>query len=72
LKEKTDAELKLLKTQINPHFLFNTLNNIYGLSLKNQMNPQIILKLAKIMRYNIFDSAKVYSQSGNREYSGFY
>ena len=58
-KEKTDAELKLLKTQINPHFLFNTLNNIYGLSLKkSDQTPEIILKLAKIMRYNIFDSAK--------------
>ena len=58
-KEKTDAELKLLKTQINPHFLFNTLNNIYGLSLKkSDATPDIILKLSKIMRYNIFDSAK--------------
>lgn len=58
-KEKTDTELKLLKTQINPHFLFNTLNNIYGLSLKkSDETPTIILKLAKIMRYNIFDSAK--------------
>ncbi|WP_374363132.1 sensor histidine kinase [Cloacibacterium sp.] len=58
-KEKTDAELKFLKTQINPHFLFNTLNNIYGLSLKkSDETPEIILKLSKIMRYNIFDSAK--------------
>ena len=58
-KEKSDAELKLLKTQINPHFLFNTLNNIYGLSLKkSEDTPEIILKLSKIMRYNIFDSAK--------------
>ena len=58
-KEKSDAELKFLKTQINPHFLFNTLNNIYGLSLrKSDETPEIILKLAKIMRYNIYDSAK--------------
>lgn len=58
-KEKIDSELKLLKTQINPHFLFNTLNNIYGLSLKkSDQTPEIILKLAKIMRYNIFDSSK--------------
>ncbi|HCN12188.1 MAG TPA: histidine kinase [Chryseobacterium sp.] len=58
-KEKSDAELKLLKTQINPHFLFNTLNNIYGLSIKkSEETPEIILKLSKIMRYNIFDSAK--------------
>ncbi|OJX29641.1 MAG: hypothetical protein BGO86_12200 [Chryseobacterium sp. 36-9] len=58
-KEKTDAELRLLKTQINPHFLFNTLNNIYGLALKkSDETPEIILKLSKIMRYNIFDSSK--------------
>lgn len=57
--QKLDAELRLLKTQINPHFLFNTLNNIYGLSLiKSDQTSEIILKLAKIMRYNIFDSAK--------------
>ena len=48
-KEKSDAELKLLKTQINPHFLFNTLNNIYGLSIKkSEETPEIILKLSKI------------------------
>lgn len=58
-KEKLDSELKFLKTQINPHFLFNTLNNIYGLSLKKSSEtPEIILKLAKIMRYNIYDSSK--------------
>lgn len=51
-------ELKFLKTQINPHFLFNTLNNIYGLALKKSDDtPEIILKLAKIMRYNIYESA---------------
>lgn len=57
-KEKSDTELKFLKNQISPHFLFNTLNNIYGLSLKkDDETPEIILKLSKIMRYNIYDSA---------------
>lgn len=57
-KEKSDTELKFLKNQISPHFLFNTLNNIYGLSIKKaDETPEIILKLSKIMRYNIYDSA---------------
>lgn len=56
--EKMETELKFLKTQINPHFLFNTLNNIYGLALKNDAEtPAIILKLSKIMRYNIYESS---------------
>lgn len=56
--EKMETELKFLKTQINPHFLFNTLNNIYGLALKRDTDtPDIILKLSKIMRYNIYDSS---------------
>ena len=57
--EKLQTELKFLKAQINPHFLFNTLNNIYGLAIKKSDDtPEIILKLSKIMRYNIFESAK--------------
>ncbi|MDI9311330.1 MAG: sensor histidine kinase [Limnohabitans sp.] len=57
--EKLKSEMKFLKAQINPHFLFNTLNNIYGLSLKKSDDaPEIIMKLSKIMRYSIFESAK--------------
>ena len=57
--EKMQTELKFLKAQINPHFLFNTLNNIYGLAIKKSDDtPEAILKLSKIMRYNIFESAK--------------
>lgn len=56
-KEKSDSELKFLKSQINPHFLFNTLNNIYGLSIKKaDETPEMILKLSKIMRYNIYEA----------------
>lgn len=55
--EKLISEIKFLKTQINPHFLFNTLNNIYGLAIKkSDETPEVILKLAKIMRYNIYES----------------
>lgn len=56
--EKRAAELKYLKAQINPHFLFNTLNNLYGLSLENsQKVPQLILKLSDFLSYSLYDSA---------------
>ena len=50
--EKAHAELSFLKAQINPHFLFNTLNNIYALSVTNNENTsESIMKLSNIMRY---------------------
>jgi two-component system LytT family sensor kinase len=50
--EKTTAELSFLKAQINPHFLFNTLNNIYTLSIINsEHTSESIMKLSNIMRY---------------------
>ena len=56
--EKLASEIRFLKHQINPHFLFNTLNNIYGLALKkSDETPDVILRLAKIMRYNIYESS---------------
>jgi two-component system LytT family sensor kinase len=49
---KASAELSFLKAQINPHFLFNTLNNIYTLSVtNNEHTPDSIMKLSNIMRY---------------------
>lgn len=52
---KTKAELSLLKSQINPHFFFNTLNNLYGLVIeKSDDAPNVILKLSDIMRYTIY------------------
>lgn len=51
-KDKAKAELYFLKAQINPHFLFNTLNNLYSLSLSNsEKTPDSILRLSNIMRY---------------------
>jgi two-component system LytT family sensor kinase len=51
-KDKATAELSFLKAQINPHFLFNTLNNIYALALTNSANTaDSILRLSNIMRY---------------------
>jgi hypothetical protein len=56
-KEKLNAELSFLKAQINPHFLFNALNNIYSLSLeKSDETPDSILKLGAMMRY-VFNEA---------------
>lgn len=55
--EKADTELLFLKTQINPHFLFNSLNSIYSLSLKkDEKVPATLLKLAEVMRYMIYES----------------
>ncbi|MFL9837003.1 sensor histidine kinase [Flavobacterium sp. ST-75] len=54
--EKAEAELKLLKSQISPHFLFNTLNNIYGLAyLRDERAAQMISKLSKLLRYLLYD-----------------
>nr|WP_315422931.1 histidine kinase [uncultured Pedobacter sp.] len=54
-KEKSQTELDLLKQQLNPHFFFNTLNNLYALSLqKSDKTPESILQLAELMRYTIY------------------
>lgn len=51
-----EAELKLLKGQIHPHFLFNTLNNLYSLSLeKSDKTPDLIIRLADLLNYTIYD-----------------
>jgi sensor histidine kinase YesM len=50
-----EAELKLLKAQIHPHFLFNTLNNLYGLTLeKSDEAPDLVLRLSKILDYILY------------------
>ncbi|MBC8315133.1 MAG: histidine kinase [Bacteroidales bacterium] len=55
--QKTKAELLALKSQVNPHFFFNTLNSLYSLSLdKSEKAPDMILKLSELMRYVIYES----------------
>ncbi len=55
--EKRNTELKYLKAQINPHFLFNTLNNLYGLSTENsQKVPGLIVKLSDFLSYSLYES----------------
>lgn len=50
------SELAFLKSQINPHFLFNTLNNLYALSLKkSDKAPELILRLSEMMRYMLYE-----------------
>lgn len=52
------TELSLLKMQVNPHFLFNTLNNIYSLaSQKSDRAPEAVLRLSEIMRYMLYESS---------------
>lgn len=56
-KEKLDAELTALKSQINPHFLFNCLNNLYSLSLDlDHRTPDLILQLSYMMRYLLYET----------------
>ena len=58
-EEKMRTELSYLKAQINPHFLFNTLNSLYALTLeKSDEAPNAVLKLAGLMRYVVTDSAQ--------------
>jgi hypothetical protein len=55
-QEKVTTELQLLKAQIHPHFLFNTLNNIYSFSLENSpKTPEMILKLSSLLNYMLYD-----------------
>jgi LytS/YehU family sensor histidine kinase len=56
--EKMETELQFLKAQVNPHFLFNSLNSIYSLSLiKSDKTPTAVLKLSEMMRY-VTDESK--------------
>lgn len=58
-KLNTETELKYLKSQINPHFLFNSLNSIYALALqKSDLAPDLILKLSDILRYILYEGSE--------------
>ena len=58
-KEKAEIELRALRAQVNPHFLFNSLNVLYSLALKeSKESPDAIIRLSDILRYVIYDSNK--------------
>jgi signal transduction histidine kinase len=72
--ERLNAELNFLKLQINPHFLFNTLNSIYSQAhFKSEQTEHSILKFSRIMRYVLYDStAEKISLSQDLEYISNY
>ena len=56
--EKLEAELKFLRTQISPHFIFNSLNNVYALTLQNHPNAApMVARLADILRYVLYEGS---------------
>lgn len=58
-KRQLKSELKFLRSQVSPHFFFNTLNNIYSLTLeKSDQAPEVILKLSELMRYLLYATKK--------------
>lgn len=61
MKEKVAAELSLLKSQVQPHFIFNTLNNIYMLSLKSSpQTSEMIYRLSALLSYMLYDTKRQY------------
>jgi hypothetical protein len=58
-KRQLTTELRFLRTQVSPHFFFNTLNNIYALTLeKSDKAPEVVLKLSELMRYLLYATKK--------------
>lgn len=55
------TELQLLQSQLSPHFLFNTLNNLYGISLtEHEKIPSLLLKLSELLRYSVYNTSDLY------------
>lgn len=62
-KEQLEINLRFLRSQVSPHFFFNTLNNIYALTLeKSEKAPEIVLKLSELMRYLLYDTKKSFQK----------
>jgi hypothetical protein len=58
---QSKSELNLLQSQLSPHFLFNTLNNLYGLSItQHERVPPLLLKLSELLRYSVYDAGEFF------------
>ncbi|MBD2754221.1 sensor histidine kinase [Spirosoma validum] len=61
LTEQSQSELHLLQSQLSPHFLFNTLNNLYGLSISQpEKTPALLLKLSDLLRYSVYEAKELF------------
>lgn len=57
--DQKEAELNLLQSQLSPHFLFNTLNNLYALSItQHEKMPVLLLKLSELLRYSVYETTQ--------------
>ena len=57
IQQKTEAELQVLKSQVQPHFIFNTLNNIYSYAIRqNEKTPDLLHRLSSFLSYNLYES----------------
>lgn len=58
---QSKSELHLLQSQLSPHFLFNTLNNMYGLSItQHEKVPPLLLKLSELLRYSVYEATETF------------
>jgi LytS/YehU family sensor histidine kinase len=58
---QSKSELQLLQSQLSPHFLFNTLNNMYGISIaQHEKIPPLLLKLSDLLRYSVYDAKELF------------
>jgi hypothetical protein len=59
--EQKQSEFNLLQSQLSPHFLFNVLNNLYGISIaEHERIPQLLLKLSNLLRYSVYGAKKTF------------
>jgi sensor histidine kinase YesM len=59
INQQNEAQLQFLRAQINPHFLFNTLNNIYSLAVvKSERTSEMVLRLSELLRYVVYETRK--------------
>lgn len=57
-REKNSMEISFLRAQIQPHFLFNTLNSIYGLIIHNEEASKVVIQLSNLLRFSLYDSTR--------------